>query len=217
MVLGRRNKKVAQKKWRPDFREVQTLPDTKVIRTGFLLNFIAVVLALAVISLYVVREYSLQTMKGDIAALESQVAGSTSQNRTYLDANKRFKEKATIVAEAIDFDRQTMDLASFIESLPGIIPEGMILSVMEMRSSDLVLEKGKIPPYMVSFKGRVTGRADASPSQIVTEFQKSILEIPEIASLETSTDLTSFNRNNEFGYFDFTLVVTIAANPDSKS
>ena len=217
MVLGRKAKKVVQKKWRPDFRETQTLPDTKVIRTGFLVNFVTIVLTIAVIAVFVVREYSLQTMKKQVAVLEEQVAGSTSQNRSYLDADKRFKEKAAVAHEVIDFDHQLLDLPAFIKSIPPIIPQGMILSNMEMQYAKDVVGKKEIPPYVVSFKGRVTGREDATPSQIVTDFQKSILKIPAIEAMEAATDLTSFNRDNEFGFFDFTLQVKISAKTQSKS
>lgn len=216
MAIGRRSKKVVQRRWRPDFREVDTLPDTKVIRTGFLLNFVAIVLALGVLAIFVVREYSLQNMKREVASLELQVADGTPENRILLDANKRFKESASIVEEVIDFDRQILDLPAFIKSLASLVPDGMILSLVEMRFSDEQVGKSKVPPFVVNFKGRVTGTEATTPSQIVTDFQKSILGVPEVESMDVTTDLTSFNRNNEFGYFDFTLQVKIVGKSDSK-
>jgi len=219
MAIGRKSKKIEQRRWRPDFRDVETLPDTKVIRTGFLLNFVAVALTLLVLSVFIVREYSLQNMKREVADLELQVADGSAKNRVLLDANKRFKQSSTIVEEVIDFDEQVLDLPDFIESLATLIPEGMILSLVEMRFSDnpVTAGKSKVPPFLVNFKGRVTGTESASPSQIITDLQKSIIEVSEIQSMDVATDLTSFNRNNEFGYFDFTLQVIITAKADSKS
>ena len=217
MAIGKKSKQGVQKLWRPDFRDVQSLPDTKVIRTGFLLNFVAIALTLILLSVFLVREYSLRSMKENVAALEIQVADSTAQNRSILDANKRFKESATVIEEVIDFDRQTLEMTKLIKELAGVIPEGMILSLGEMRYEAKIIGKKEIPPFVVNFKGRVEGTDTATPSQIINQFQEAILAVPELEAKEVSTDLTNFNRNNEFGYFDFTLQLKITSKTGSES
>jgi hypothetical protein len=178
---------------------------------------VAIALTLILLSVFLVREYSLQSMKKNVAALEVQVADSTAQNRSILDANKRFKESASVMEEVIDFDRQVLDMTKLIKELADVIPEGMILSLGEMRYETKIVGKKEVPPFVVNFKGRVEGTATATPSQIINQFQKAILAVPELESKEVMADLTNFNRNNEFGYFDFTLQLKITSKSGTES
>ena len=50
MAFGR-NKIVVQPSWHPNFRIVETLPDTKVIRTDFAFNGVFVVIAVVLLGL----------------------------------------------------------------------------------------------------------------------------------------------------------------------
>lgn len=217
MAVGRKSKKSTQRPWRPDFRDAQSLPDTKVIRTGFLLNFIAIALAMMILTLYVVREYSLQSLKRSVSALELQVADSTAQNRIILDSNKRFRENASVVEEVIAFDHQMLDMTGFIRSMSGLVPNGIVLSFVQLSHSDETTGKNKIPPFVIDLSGRISGDTGATPSQIINAFQRTIGELPILENREVDMDLTRFNRNNEFGYFDFTLQVRIMAPSGSES
>lgn len=215
MVLGSKSKKVTQRLWRPDFRDVQVLPDTKVIRTGFLLNFIAIAVTLAVLTLYLFKEYSLQTVSASVASLEKQVAEAMPENRSILDANKRFKQSAAIMEEVVAFDRQLVDYPLFVRELSGILPDGVQLRSLEMRSSPQDQGKNKIPPLSVELRGTIVGSPSDTPSQIIGRFQEAILGIPSLETRGATTDLRQFQRNNEEGSFSFTLQILIQANPAS--
>ena len=209
MALGSNKKKVTQRLWRPDFREVHLLPDTKVIRTGFLINFVAISVALLVVTLYIFKEYSLQSLTSQVKELQSQVSAHTSDNRSILDANKRFKQSSSIMEEVIAFDRQLLDFPLFIKEITLILPARVILSAIELKSVQGWDGEANVPSFSVELQGRILGGEDQTPSQVLSDFQDKISQLPTIDEREIDMNLIRFRRNNEFGFFDFTMEVMI--------
>lgn len=216
MALGSNTKKVTQRPWRPDFREVNLLPDTKVIRTGFLINFVAISITLLVATLYVIKEYSLQSVMAQVRELESQVADNTASNRSMLDANKRFKQSSSIMEEVIAFDRQLLDFPGFIKDITGILPQRVVLSGIELKSAQGLGGKVNEPYFSVELKGRILAGEGLTPSQVLSNFQDEIKGLPSINERSVEMDLVQFRRNNELGYFDFTLELMIPPEKASK-
>jgi hypothetical protein len=217
MALGSNKKKVTQRLWRPDFREVSLLPDTKVIRTGFLINFVAISITLLVVTLYVIKEYSLQSLTAQVRELEAQVADNTASNRALLDANKRFKQSSAIMEEVIAFDKQLLEFPSFIKEITLILPPRVILSSIEMESARGLGGKVNAPYFSVDLSGRILAGTELTPSQVLSNFQDEISKLPSMKGREIEMDLVQFRRNNEQGYFDFTLELIIPPETGSKS
>ena len=209
MALGSKRTKVAQRLWRPDFREVQNLPDTKVIRTGFLINFVAISITLLVVTFYVIKEYSLQSLMSQVRELEVQVADNTSSNRSILDANKRFKQSAAIMEEVIAFDQQLLDFPLFIKEITEILPRRVVLSGLEMKSSQGGDLNSNVPYFKVDLTGRILAGTELTPSQVLSNFQDEIAKLPSMKGRAVEMDLVQFQRDNKAGYFDFTLQLMI--------
>jgi hypothetical protein len=203
------SKKATQRLWRPDFRDAQTLPDTKVIRTGFLLNFVAIALALGCMTLYGMREYSLQTLNRSVRQIERQVAEGTPQNRKILDINKRFRQSAEIVGEAVAFDQQALRFHPFLSQVSDSLQEGMVLSSIDMQNSAEIGKGSSLPPFVVELQGKILEDAPATPAQVMSDFQEAILELPSVKGKPIDLETAQFNRNNQFGHFDFTIRVKI--------
>jgi hypothetical protein len=208
-TLGK-SKKANQRLWRPDFRDVQSLPDTKVIRTGFLLNFIAISLALGSVTLSGMREYSVQTLSRSVNEIERQVKEGSPQNRSILDINKRFLQSAEIVAEAVAFDSQPLQLHPFLSEVSGSLQEGMILSVIDMQIDTRPIDGEEFPPFVVELQGKILETAPAKPAQVLSDFQEAILDLPSLTGKSIEMEIARFSRNNKIGDFDFTLLVKIA-------
>jgi hypothetical protein len=199
-----------QRQWRPDFRDTQTLPDTKVIRTGFLLNFIGISLAIICLTLYGIREYTLQSLGKNLDSLSNEVVSATAENRKILDINKKFRQSAEIVTEAVAFDTEPVSYHRFLSQLGDALQEGMKLEKIQMSASSDTPEKGKIPPFKITLDGKVLEDAPVTPAQVLSSFQDGILQLSCLEGKQIEMEMVRFNRNNEFGHFDFTLLVKIA-------
>ena len=209
MVPGRRTKKDSQALWRPDFRDVQELPDTKVIRTGFLLNFLAIMLTLSLGILYAFKEYSLQTVAASLSDLEAQVAGSTTENNRILKASRRFEESRRVIAELVAFDEQLVDYPIFLEQLSEVRPDNIILERIDIGSVEEENEE-KGETVLAELNGRLLPTPEGTASEVISRFQESLREITTTEKRTVRTDLTRFSRNNDFGHFDFTLKIRLS-------
>lgn len=216
MALGRKNKKNIQKLWRPDFRDVQALPDTKVIRTGFLLNFIAIAITLAVVVVFIFREYALQSSTQSVASLEAEVASNSSSNRGILESNKRFKQSSSLMEEVVAFDRKIVDYPDLVKQVALAVPDGLVFNQLEISASDEAAGKDKLAPLLLEVSGRISATGSRTPSQILTDFQEKLSAMESVVGRDLGMELTRFNRNNEFGFFDFTLHVLIPSKTGSE-
>jgi hypothetical protein len=217
MALARKSKQAQQRPWRPDFRDAQELPDTKVIRTGFLYNLIAVAVTLAVATTYLIKEYNLQSLAAMIGEIQQEVIENTAENRAILDANKRFNQNASIMQEIVAFDSRALDFPAFLSELSGILPEGSVLTSIELRPADTNQGKNANRPFIAEIVGRISGAASAPPSQVIAGFQAAISGIPALDGKRLEMDLSRFNRNNELGHFEFTLLVLIYSQNATES
>lgn len=66
----KRHRKDSPPHWRPNFVNAAELPDIKVVRTNFIVNSIAVALALGMVFLIGKREYSARVLEAEVSNLE---------------------------------------------------------------------------------------------------------------------------------------------------
>ena len=162
-----------------------------------------------VVVAFLFREYSLQSLSESVSVLETQVAESSATNREILETNKRFRQSSSQMEEVIAFDRQIVDVPALIRDVSGIVPEGMIFRTLGISPSSVAVGKGKVAPLALEVSGRILPSPTSTPSQTLALFQERLPGLPSIANNELETELTRFNRNNEFGFFDFTLLIRI--------
>jgi hypothetical protein len=217
MALRKKSRKISQPLWRPDFRDVQELPDTKAVRTGFLLNFVAIVVTLGIGIFYAFKEYSLQSVLASLDALETQVEEGTPADNRILKANQRFQQTSRILSEVIAFDRQQVDFPELIRDIAAVRPSSVILSRIDILTTDQRTGRASVPDKLVQLTGRIEGAEALSPSEVLSQFRASLAEMPSMEGRNPVTDLTRFNRNNEFGHFDFTLKINIPFSEEGGS
>ena len=202
-------KRVSNPTWRPDFRNVEALPDTKTIRTSFLLNFIALTLVVAVGSAYLIREYSYQNLRREVKSLELQVSNNMNNNRVILDTNKRFEESAAIVSEAVAFDWQPVPMYNLVQDLSDVLQEGMVLNNLQISHIQEQVAKKKSNVLLLEIKGKVLEDAPVTPAQLLNNYQDAVREMACLDGVKVDIEMTQFGRNNTMGNFDFTLQVKI--------
>ncbi len=207
-TLGKRNK-VVQKPWRPDFRNTEALPDTKVIRTGFLLNAVGVVVALACVIFYGYKEADLQSLASSVRTLQKQVEDATSRDRQILDTNKKFVENASIVSEAVAFDTEAIKFHDFLSQLGDVVQKASLLTDISISHGKGVDSVAKSPPLSINLTGKVFEESQATPAQVLETFQKAILGMECLQGKNPTIEMGRFSRNNDLGHFDFTLTITI--------
>ena len=135
-----KSKKEMQPFWRPNFVNQAELPDIKVIRTGFIINFIAVTIALCVAFYLLQLEYRSYALGRTILTMEQQIRVSDSDDIENLKLSESFRESAQYIVEVEKFFDSPLLVHEFLYGLSEIKPEDLIFnSIMLMNRS---LSKG---------------------------------------------------------------------------
>jgi hypothetical protein len=153
--------------WRTDFRIVDELPDVKVVRTHFLINFGAI--ALFIIACFVVaqREYTLRGLNESTQLLEQRIQAGQRGNREALSWSKRFVDTARKV-EAIQVHyRAPFKHHLFLAELAMVRPADMIfrqIAYIEIPPPPAPRSRGRqqkevkqvsLPSYKIELRGDV--------------------------------------------------------------
>lgn len=211
MALGNKKKGNAHAAWRPDFRDPGTLPDTKAIRTGFIVNFFSIILVVALGSWYGIQEYNLQVAAADYYELEEQVSSATPGNNRLLKANQTYNEVAAPIKEVLAFKDQPFAIADLFAQISALKPATIIFSKVDILSTDRRQGNKTVKVKTVELSGRLTGTEEESPSDLLAGYQESLATMEAFAGERPEMNLVRFSRNNEFGYFDFTLQMILPA------
>ncbi len=216
MQLKRKKKTDEHAPWRPDFRDSNRLPDTKPVRTGFLLNFIAIAVAVSLLAVYAYREYNLRNITEELVYLRGQVAENRQDNQSLLRLNQQFLRSRNVAREAVRFDWEPLPVPDFLRNLAESLPEGVVLDAISLR---FVSEEGgnndDYPPFLIELDGRVIEFGESSPSRVLNLLQGRMEALPSLQGRVVENDLSRFNRDTELNVFNFSLQVRLDVTGES--
>lgn len=113
--------------WRADFRDTSRLPDLKVVRTDFLVNYGMVSLAVILLSYAGFVEYGHWNMGKEIEDLERDIQSRTVQNTKSLQESGVFTANMAFVDEFVKFKTPRVDCVEVLAALGNFRPEGLTL------------------------------------------------------------------------------------------
>ena len=172
--------------WHPDFRNVARLPDTKAVRTSFLVNGIALLVAALAVTWMAFKVYELQDLNAQVAHWQTQIQRDKAPSERALALYAKFQAEAAHIAE----------VNTFLKSRPVV--------------SDLLLHLGKtLPDYVaidrfdlgathMNLRGTVRGAPDQASGRASTYLQQ-LKADPYFATLFSDISLLNLNRNPQAG------------------
>jgi Tfp pilus assembly protein PilE len=183
--------------WRPDFRDFSRLPDTKTVRTNFFVNLIAVVVTLAVVSYVANREWTVMSLRGNLAEVESQIETTRPNSERAQAAFAQFQAEEKKFNEAFALVRDPFRFSSFLVRLGEIMPPGVSVRRVDFRG----------PGQTISMVGIVPG-LDAAASDVASNFVRLLQNDPELSKHFESVSLTNLGRNADEASLNLELVLT---------
>ena len=202
MALKKSKKSDSSPNWHPDFRNPATLPDIKVVRTHFLLNFSSVAVAIILLFFYSHKEYSLQSINTDILNLEAEIEENKAENGKNTRLSVEFEKRAKKVNELDDYLQVPILPSDLILQLSENLPEEILLE--SITYSDVVLTGSSRIKYQtksIMLSGTVVGLEEAT--QIVSEFSNELTVLPALEKFVDRIELSSLTRNEELGNFSY--------------
>lgn len=200
-----RNKKDVQPFWRPNFVNQAELPDIKVIRTDFIINFVAVVLFLLVGFYLVQREYRAYSLSKTISNMQQQIRVAESDNSIHLRMSEEFRKSAAHVAELEKFYASPVVAHEFLAELARMCPEDLIFSQVSL------IEQMQKEGTTTSVMYRINIGGDVRSLTVLDEFKGELAEW-ELLNSESyllEIDEALQGRDAETGIFPYTLEITL--------
>lgn len=200
-----RSRKEMQLFWRPDFVNKSELPDIKVIRTGFIINLIAVISALCVAFILLQREYRVYTLGQTVEALEQQIRVTGADDLSYLKLSESFRSAAQKVIELDKFYDSPLSAHHLLYGLSTIKPGGLIFNSVSFNES-VVKAGGK---ERVAYSINISGNAKILT--LLDDFKKALAEaaLLKIVGFELEIDEILQGRDEKTGNFPYRLAISL--------
>ena len=129
----KRDKKVeveAELNWRPDFRDRESLPDIKTVRTTFFLSAIAVTIAVMSVMHVGFYEYTIYSLGKKIEEGKAEMAARQGLHAKAIGMNNLFLEQERRIDEINTFEERQLAASDLIlDSGKSLMPGMSLLSV----------------------------------------------------------------------------------------
>lgn len=176
--------------WHSNFRNAAELPDTKVVRTAFFINSVAVLLFASVLLLFVYQEYTIAGLRGEIATAEQQLEKEKKPSAQAIALYKTFGEEDKKIIELETFLKgNKIVLSEFITRVGQLLPKRMSITTVEYSEAGVIV------------RGHVGGTA----AEIASNYEKAVKEDAAIKQQFESVSITNLSRDPEGARFSFEL------------
>lgn len=116
---------LSQTNWHPDFRIAETLPDIKVVRTSFIVNFVVVAVVLILGAVVAFRELTLAELRSGIERFNSTINQRSAANSEAIRKSREFSDSRKKVDDVIAFYTKTYDVLPIVEALSSVCPDNI--------------------------------------------------------------------------------------------
>ena len=200
-----KSKKDIQPFWRPNFVNRSELPDIKVIRTDFIINFIAIMLALGVTFFYLQQEYRAHILKGAISDAEEEIRDASAQDAENLKLSQSFLDSAKYVVEVERFLESPFRIHEFLYDLARIKPDDLIYKSISLSESAAPKRLHSPLKYSINIAG------DAKNLTVIGDFKRILgeAELLNLPGFDIQIDESLQGRNEETGVFPYTLAISL--------
>ena len=188
--------------WRPDFRDLASLPDIKTVRTSFFVNTVAIGVATALLLFVVQREWSVMGTNNSLKDVEARISATEPESNLAKVAFAKFQTEEKKFNEVQAFVEDQFRLPDFMLRIGQIMPAGVSIRRIDYRG----------PGKDILVTGSVEG-LDSSASDIASAFVKTLQSDTALSKDITSVALANLARNVEEGALNMELLFTLKPLP----
>jgi hypothetical protein len=192
--------------WHSNFRNVERLPDTKVIRTTFFVNTAAIAVCLGLLIWTGYREYHIRTLDQQIAEAQQQIDSNLKHNREALKLSQTFIAEEKKLTDAENFVRAPIAASEFINLLGQALPVEISIEYVEVRLND---PRNQV--FMV--RGVVAGTRDQA-SGSASSYVDLLRNHPQLGKIFEPITLERLNPDGATGFLAFE--ISMKVKPEGK-
>jgi hypothetical protein len=125
--------------WHPNFRNVERLPDTKVVRTSFFVNTVAIVAALVALLWFSYQAYNLHDLSRQIAEWQQQIDHDKRGSDQAIALYKKFQDASARADEIAAFGKTRPVISELLLKLGQTLPDNVAIDLFDLRDTGLTL------------------------------------------------------------------------------
>ena len=193
--------------WHPSFRNVERLPDTKVVRTAFFVNAAAITVALGLLTYFGVKEWELRSLKTQITDWQRQIDRDKAGSDKAIALYKKFQTQEARFQEVDTFMKSKPLVSDLIVRLAQTLPANIALDSFELRETGLALR--------LTVRGApdaATGYATAYLEQLRTDKQFALFD----QAGANGFAITNVQRNTTSGRLNVEFFLTLKTGKEAK-
>ena len=206
-------KKEIQPYWRPDFRNAASLPDIKVVRTDFIVNSIAILIAFAVCAFILQREYRAWSIGSAVEELEKRIRIAEPDDNILLKRSEQFRKAGGYIQDLDTFYDSPFRAHELLVALSKLKDDDLILS--SLRFSEAIIQQNKKAKveYLIDLNGEV--RDLPTLDDYVVSLRS--LELFELEGYEADISEDPRPRNASTGLYPYAVNIKLSpADPKKK-
>ncbi|GHB94254.1 hypothetical protein [Cerasicoccus arenae] len=198
--------------WRPDFRDNDALPDVKAVRTNFLVNFVALALAILSVGWFGYTEFQGMTIQSQIEDLQAGINSESAKNRTNLKDSSAFAKESPKAEDLVAFYKGYEYPLDVLMQLSSSRPETIALQSITLGKGSRNAGTQKRPNIVYSpqytLRGVLKGD-NVEALQELDEYKIILQELELFSERLKSIDVSVPKRNQTLGLFEFTIVINL--------
>lgn len=201
-MFGLQKKYDTKLRWHPDFRIVEKLPDTKMIRTKFIINLVGIGVFFFLFATVGSRELTKFGIRQSIATSEHEVESRLSSNRKLAGMSGQFRRLGIQLDDLKNFKSQPANPTRILVELARMrTPDVIFDDVSYDHAWDSVLKK---EIYELRLKG--SGRTTADIGELKNRL--SIMEVADHYEIKVS-EQGNPSKDPKTGFFSFVILLKI--------
>jgi len=125
--------------WHPDFRNPARLPDTKVVRTQFFVNFAAIAIAAGLLLYFSYQVYRINNLIHQVAYWQTQIDTNMKASVQARMLSQKFAAEEKKINELNNFVKPRLVLSQFLLNLGSTLPQELAASTVDIRNTGVNL------------------------------------------------------------------------------
>jgi hypothetical protein len=183
--------------WHVDFRNLETLPDTKTVRTNFLFNTVAVAILAGLMLYLAYQQITISSVRAEIEIIKSRINVAKAPSDRAVAQFQLFKAEEKLFRDAQIIKNDGFSFPDFLIHLASLMPEGVKATRVEFRGIG----------QTILVTGYVAGQ-DAVASQTASAFFDALLKDETFKNRFSSIVNSNLGRNVAENSLSFELVFT---------
>jgi len=210
-------KKKIEPAWHPNFVNGDRLPDVKLIRTNFLLNFVGVSCALLLSFYFMAGLLSTTILRFKLGELEDDIAFKQPQNEHYIKQSNLFAKESKTLNFFKDFFVPFVDPVQLLVVISENYPEEIQFNSISFSEKDEGSNRKRIKnkkkngikrEYTLTIEGSIAGSYDDALDQL-NNYKDKLSELSEIKPLLKDIEIKNLSRDPELGIFTYQLDILL--------